>query len=229
MKVPSASRRFVREPSSLPAEARTLIAEISAFRKLPSFPDRPFWVRFPIHTPRQRALAIPSRRLAPAHRLLAAANGGHSRRVGRLELNNVPSYSRRLAREPSSLLPLASCFQTSNRLTPKKLKLTLTYTKQSLRLISNRHTYAFFVISNRHCFSHFRNASLPLLADHCPLTPDHCISNRQSLQKLESGVTHTKQKLGCISNRLDFAFFTFASHSPLRAPSDMLQNSQLTA
>jgi hypothetical protein len=43
----------------------------------------------------------------------------------------------------------------SNRHTHKKLKLSLTCTKQAPSSVSNRHTYAFFVISNRQSFPYF--------------------------------------------------------------------------
>lgn len=78
---------------------------------------------------------------------------------------NGPSDSRRPAREPSCLKPPAPSLQlarrggNSNRRTPKKLKFSLTYTKQAPNLIFNRHTYTFFVISNRYSFSCFQSSS----------------------------------------------------------------------
>lgn len=56
----------------------------------------------------------------------------------------------------------------------------------------------------------------PLLADHCPLTPHHCLfSNRQIWQapELETPATHTKQTLGQSLTANFGALFAFRSSS----------------
>jgi hypothetical protein len=66
-------------------------------------------------------------------------------------------------------------FLNSNRVTYEKLELDVTRTKQTIGPVSNR----LFCRSSRKILSHFRTP-IPArlqriaLADHCPLTTDHC-------------------------------------------------------
>lgn len=62
----------------------------------------------------------------------------------------------------------------SNRQTLPELETHVTHTKQTPGLVSNRQCCASFVLA-AHSPS-FLLWSLPLLAGHCPLTPDHCFS-----------------------------------------------------
>ncbi len=117
---------------------------------------------------------------------------------------------------------------TSNRHTPKLLEMPLTYTKQILGRISNRHRYTLFFISNRHTsafFLPFAPAPTPssgrlagarsLSTSHSPvlseveglLTTSRCPSNRQTPPELEMPLTHTKQTLRPFSNRQCFRIF----------------------
>lgn len=69
---------------------------------------------------------------------------GRNQRANRLELNDAPFSSHGIARERSSLKPLASSLQNSNRQTPPELKTRVTHTKQTPGPVSNRQCFALF-------------------------------------------------------------------------------------